>query len=102
MQQRVDGSWIDKSLIATYVNTCCTSLSLNPENVPNLWKTVKPLLKVSTEDVLITFVILAVLSLAFKARKKEWNLIDKKARKYLETKGIEKIDALIASVNLPL
>jgi hypothetical protein len=90
MKQRVDGSWNEKSLIATFLNTCCKTIKFNVGNVSQLIAKVEPLVSggghsasFNIDATVITLIILAVLASRFKARKAEWSLIERKAKKYL-------------------
>jgi len=80
MGQKIDGSWTEKSLIATFLNTCCSSLKFSESNLSQFLSTVTPLLKVNSEGALVTLIVLAILHQKFKDRRNEWNLLEKKAR----------------------
>jgi hypothetical protein len=90
MRQRVDGSWNDTSLIATFLNTCCKTIKFDVENVSQFIAKVEPLVSsgrhsasFNIDATVITLIVLAVLASRFKARKAEWSLIERKAKKYL-------------------
>jgi 6-phosphogluconate dehydrogenase (decarboxylating) len=90
MKQRVDGSWNDTSLIATFLNTCCKTIKFDVENVSQFIAKVEPLVSsgrhsasFNIDATVITLIVLAVLASRFKARKAEWSLIERKAKKYL-------------------
>jgi hypothetical protein len=90
MRQRVDGSWIDTSFIATFLNTCCKTIKFDVENVSQFIAKVEPLVSsgrhsasFNIDATVITLIVLAVLASRFKARKAEWSLIERKAKKYL-------------------
>jgi hypothetical protein len=54
---------------------------------------VNTILKVTSECVLTTLVILAILHKKLLSRKSEWFLLEKKARKYLKEKeGINNVE----------
>ena len=78
--QRIDGSWTDKSLVATFLNTCCSSLKFSDSNLSQFLSTVTPLLKVGSQDALVSLIVLAILHQKFKDRRNEWNLLEKKAK----------------------
>lgn len=89
----MDGSWNDSSIIATFLNTCCKTIKFDVENVSQLIAKVEPLVSsleqkkasasFSLDSTIFTLIILAILSARFKARRTEWSLIEKKAKKYL-------------------
>ena len=102
MAQRIDGSWTDKSLVATFLNTCCTSLKFSDSNLSQFLSTVTPLLKVDSEGAMVTLILLAILHLKFKNRRNEWNLIEKKAKKYLsQSGGIANVESAMGLIILP-
>jgi hypothetical protein len=80
MGQKIDGSWTEKSIVATFLNTCCSSLKFSDSNLSQFLSQVTPLLKVNSEAALVTLIVLALLNQKFKDRKNEWTLLEKKAR----------------------
>ena len=110
MKQRVDGSWNDTSLIATFLNTCCKTIQFDVENVSQLIAKVEPMVSggrhsasFNLDATVITLIVLAVLASRFKARKAEWSLIEKKAKKYLlQQGGMDRVETTLAQILLPL
>ncbi|TNV85496.1 hypothetical protein FGO68_gene972 [Halteria grandinella] len=108
-QQRVDGSWSDKSLVASYLATCCekpgdinTLFGHIQSEIGKLIKDGKTLFDM--ESVLITLTIIAILNAKFKSRRAEWNLIERKAKKYITSLqgGLLKVESLLASFRIPV
>lgn len=56
------------------------------------------------ESVLITLTIIAILNAKFKSRRAEWNLIERKAKKYITSLqgGLLKVESLLASFRIPV